>query len=294
MLLAIALAFFTWFLVTGREVVETWVDIPLVMTNPPEGMIIEGGLVEKIQVRLRGPKGLVGNLPTQKLTYSLDLGDLGIGEQVVEIAEDNLPLTSTYEVIEIKPNRLRLQVDRQISKKIPVEAAWSGKLDRDYKLLDVVAAPDLVEIRGPETKLRKISKAKLVMEESFPEEVPESWVEDVPIELPEEIEASPAQVRVEAFFGPKTREIWVKLPLNVEAPDGFKVSVPQNYVRLLMEGPIKLFRNNEFRKDMSATLLFGIELAPGKYDLTYDVVLPEGCRLLKMNPETVKTTLKKK
>lgn len=293
MLLALALAFFTWFLVTGREVVETWVDMPLVVTNPPEGLIIEDGLVDKIQVRLRGPKGLVGNLPTQKLSYSLDLSDLKIGEQVVEIMADKLPLTSTYEVIELKPNRLRLQVDRRIAKTIPVEAAWSGELNRDYKLLDVIAEPDTVEIRGPETKLRKISKAKLVMDENFPEDVPETWGENVAIELPEEIEASPAQVHVEALFGPKTREIWVKLPLQVEAPDGFRVSVPQDYVRLLIEGPIRLFRNSEFRKDMAATLLFGIELNPGKHDLIYDVTLPEGCTLLKMNPETITATLKK-
>lgn len=293
-LLAVAMACFTWFLVTGREVVETWVDMPLVVTNPPEGVIIEDGLVDKIQVRLRGPKGLVGNLTSQNLTYSLDLSDLKIGQQVVEISSDNLPLTTTYEIIEIKPNRLKLHVDRRISKKIALEPAWSGKLNGDYKLLDVIVAPDLVEIRGPETKLRKISKAKVILHEDFPDEVPRNWVENVALELAEEIESSPGQVRVEAFFGPKTREIWVKLPLAVGAPDGFKVSVPQDYVRLLIEGPIKLFRNNEYRKEMAATLLFGTELAAGKYDLAYDVILPEGCRLLKMNPETVKTTLKKK
>lgn len=293
-ILAVALAFFTWFLVTGREVIETWVEMPLVVTNPPEGVIIEDGLVEKIQVRLRGPKGLVDNLASQNLSYSLDLSDIEIGQQVLEIMAERLPLTSTYEIIEIKPNRLKLHVDRRIAKKIAVEASWSGKLSSDYKLLDVVASPNIVEISGPETKLRKISKTKVVMLEDFPEEVPRNWVEDVALELPEEISASPGQVRVEAFFGPKTRDIWVKIPLAVEAPDGFTVSVPQNYVRLFIEGPIRLFRNNEFRKEMSAVLLFGPDLAAGKYDLAYDVVLPEGCRLLKMNPETVKTTLKKK
>lgn len=294
MLLAIALALFTWFLVTGREVVETWVEMPVVMTNPPEGMIIEDGLVDKIQVRLRGPKGLVDSLSTQNLSYSLDVSKLKIGQQVMEIDSSKLPLTSSYEVIDIKPNRLTLTVDRRISKKIALESAWSGKLNSDYKLLEVIAAPDLVEIRGPETVLRKISKAKVILREDFPVEVPRNWVEDVGIELPEEVEASPGQVRVEAFFGPKTRDIWVKLPLTVETPAGFKASPVQDFVRLHIEGPIALFRNNEYRDSMNATLLFGGEMAPGKFDLEYDVVLPDGCRLLKKNPETVKTTVKTK
>lgn len=293
MFLAVALAIFTWFLVTGREVVETWLEMPVVMTNPPEGMIIEGGLVEKIQVRLRGPKGLVDSLASQHLTYPLDISDLNIGQQVVDIKPENLPLTASYEVIEVKPNRLKLLVDRRTSKKIALEPAWSGKLNADYKLLEVVAAPDLVEIRGPETKLRKISKAKVVLKEDFPEEVPRNWVEDVGIELPEEIEASPGQVRMEAFFGPKTRDIWVKLPLTVLAPEGYKATVAQDYVRLHIEGPVYLFRNNEYRKEMEAALVFGSETASGKFDLEYDVVLPKDCRLLKRNPETVKTTIKK-
>lgn len=292
-ILSIALAVFTWFLVTGREVVETWVDMPVVMTNPPEGLIIGEGLVDKIQVRLRGPKGLVGNLPSQNLTYPLDVSKLKVGEQVVDIDYGKIPLPSTYEIIEAKPSRLKLMVDRRITKQIAVEAAWAGDINSDYKLREIVASPDVIEIRGPQTLLRKIAKTRVVMKEDFPNEVPRSWAKDVALELPEEVEASPGQVHVEAFFGPKTRLIWVKVPLEVEPPAGYKVSVSQDYVRLQIEGPVFLFRDNEFRKDVSAKLLFNAELSPGKSDLDYDVVLPEGCRLEKKNPELVITTLKK-
>ena len=270
-LLSLALAIFTWFLVTGRGVVETWVDMPVVMTNPPEGLIIEDGLVDKIQVRLRGPKGLVGNLSSQNLTYPIDVSKLKIGEQVVDIDFSKIPLSSTYEIIEVKPNRLNLKVDRRITKKIGVEAAWSGKINPDYQLQEIMVSPDLVVIRGPETMLRKIMKAKVVMKEDFPEDVPISWGENVGLELPDKIEASPGQVRVEAFFGPKTRQVWVKLPLEVQAPEGYKISVAQDFVRLQIEGPISLFRDNEYRNDMVAKLVFGDEVVPGKFDLEYDV-----------------------
>jgi len=292
-ILALALAVFTWFLVTGREVVESWVDMPVVMTNPPEGLIIEDGLVDKIQVRLRGPKGLVGNLATQNTPYHVDVSNLKIGMQVVDIDASNIPLPSTYEIIEVKPNRLKLTVDRRISKEIEVEAAWSGDLNSDYKLQEVISVPSVVVVRGPETVLRKISKARAVMKEDFPEDVPASWAEDVGLELAPEIEASPGQVRVEALFGPQTRQIWVKVPLEVQAPEGYKASVSQKFVRLLIEGPIYLFRDNEYRKDVVVSLLFGSEMTPGKFDLDYDVVLPDGCRLEKKNPETVTTILKK-
>lgn len=287
-LLSLALAIFTWFLVTGREVVETWIDMPVVMTNPPEGLIIQDGLVDKIQIRLRGPKGLVGNLVSEKLTYPVDVSKLKIGEQIVDIDSSKLPLPSTFEIIEVKPNRLKLIVDRRISKDVSIEAAWAGKIHPDYKLQEVRVSPDMVAIRGPETLLRKITKARVVMKEDFPESVPASWSEDVGLELPQEIEASPGQVRVEALFGPKTREVWVKIPLEVQAPDGYKASVAQDYVRLLVEGPISLFRNNEYRKDMHATLLFDSQTAQGQFDLAYGVSLPEGCRVERRIPRLFK------
>lgn len=292
-ILSVALAVFTWFLVTGREVVESWVDMPLVMTNPSEGLIIEDGLVDKIQIRLRGPKGLVNNLSSQNLSYPVDVSNLKIGERVVEIETSKIPLSSTYEIIEVKPNRLKLKVDRRISKKIAVEAAWAGNLNSDYQLQEVAASPDLVILRGPETMLRKISKTRVVLNEDFPEDVPRSWAEDVALELPEEIEASPGQVRVEAFFTPKTRQIWIKVPLEFQSPEGYQVSVAQKYVRLLIEGPVFLFHDDDFRKEINATLVFGSSMAPGKYELDFDVNLPDDCRLEKRNPETVTTTLKK-
>ncbi|WP_272700104.1 CdaR family protein [Desulfovibrio sp. Fe33] len=292
-LLSIALAVFTWFLVTGREVVETWVDMPVVMTNPPEGLIIEDGLVDKIQVRLRGPKGLVGNLSSQNLVYPANVSNLKVGEQVVDIDTSKIPLSSTYEIIEVRPNRLRLTVDRRISKKIAVEAAWAGNLNSDYRLQEVTASPDVVVIRGPETLLRKISKTRVVLKGDFPEDVPRSWAEDVAVEVPDEIEASPGQVNAEAFFEPKTREIWVKVPIEFQDPEGFKATVQQRYVRLLLEGPVFLFHDDDYRKSIIATVSFGKKVAEGEFELNYEVTLPEGCRLEKKNPETVTTVIKK-
>ncbi|WP_285905471.1 CdaR family protein [Pseudodesulfovibrio pelocollis] len=294
MLLALGLAIFTWFLVTGREVIETWVEMPVIMTNPPEGLMIEEGMIDKIQVRLRGPKGLVGNLASQTLNYPLDVSRLGVGQQVVEIDASRLPLSSAYEIIEVRPNRLRLMVDRRMTKVIELEAAWSGQLNQDYVLREVRVTPAQVEVRGPETKLRKLTAIKVVMHEDFPDTVPARWAEDVGVEVPDEIRPSPARVRVEAFFGPKTREIWVKLPLSFDEPKGFRAAVAQDYVRLLIEGPIALFRNNDYRNDMAATLLFPGKPAEGRFDFEFAVTLPEGCSLVRRNPETITTTLTKR
>lgn len=291
-LLAIMLSVFSWFLVTGREKVEVLVDMSLVMTNPPEGLIIESGLPNGLKVRVRGSKGLVRSLVDKTLTYPLDVSDLDAGETVVDIREDRVPLSAAYEIVEIKPNRLVLQVDRIARKTIGVEAAWKGDINPDYELVEVKAIPDVVRIKGPETVLKKISRTRVVVSEDFTDEVPVTWEHEQALALPDAVEAIPGQVRVEIRFASKSRQIWVKIPLTVNAPEGIRVKTKQDYVRLLLEGPVYLFRDMEFRKDMSAEVTVPEGMKPGQYELDYTVRLPEGCRLERQNPETIKAVIR--
>lgn len=290
-LLAFVLSIFSWFLVTGREKVEVLTDMSIVMTNPPEGLIIESGLPDSIKLRVRGPKGLVRSLVNKTITYPLDISDLNVGETVLDIREDKVPLSAAYDIVEIKPNRLVLKVDKVSEKKIPVEGDWKGNINPDFELSNINLFPNEVDIKGAETVLRKISKTKLVVKEDFPEDVPEKWEQELALDLPENVEANPGQVKVELEFAPKMRQIWVKIPLTVNAPEGIRVKTRQDYVRLLLEGPVYLFRDREFRKDMSAILKYPDELRKGKLDLEYEVVLPEGCRLERRNPEFIGTVI---
>ncbi|WP_147821106.1 CdaR family protein [Salidesulfovibrio onnuriiensis] len=291
-LLAIMLSVFSWFLVTGREKVEVLADMSLVMTNPPEGLIIESGLPDQIKVRVRGSKGLVRSLVDKTLTYPLDVSGLAVGETVVEIREDAVPLSSAYEIVEIKPNRLVLKVDRIARKDIAVEGAWKGNINPDYELVGAVTVPEVVRVKGPETVLKKITRTKVTVDEDFLDEVPANWKHEQALDLPPDVEATPGQVSVELRFAPKMREIWVKIPLTVIAPEGKRVKTKQDYVRLLLDGPVYLFRDQEFRKDMAAEITVAAGQPVGTYDYDYMVRLPEGCRLKRKNPERIRTEIR--
>jgi YbbR domain-containing protein len=262
------------------------------MTNPPEGLIIESGLPDHIKVRVRGPKGLVRSLVEKTLTYPLDISNLEVGESVVDIREDRVPLSAAFDIVEIKPNRLVLKVDRMASKDIRVEAGWKGTINPDYELSRAEVEPDMVELRGPETVLRKISFNKVIVREDFSEEVPSLWEREVALDLPASVEASPGQVKAILHFSPKMRQIWVKIPLTVQSPEGIRVKPRQDYVRLLLEGPVYLFRDRQFRNDVAAVIKVGEDARAGKYEMGYTVLLPDDCRLERKNPETISLTIR--
>ena len=79
--LAILLALACWYVVSGQEKVETWLEVPLEFVNLPPQMEITSGLVSKLQVRIRGTSNQVRSLNVGRLAYKLDLGKIGVEPQ---------------------------------------------------------------------------------------------------------------------------------------------------------------------------------------------------------------------
>jgi YbbR domain-containing protein len=293
--IALALAVLTWYLITGREKVEAWVDMGVEMSNAPDGLIIRKGLISKIEVRVRGPKGLVRSLDRRKWTYSLDVSKLKVGENLVDIDRERIPLSMAYEVVEVKPSRLILSVDRLARKEMPVVAEWRGELPKDYKLLEVKTVPELVEVRGAERQVRAMSQVRLLLQNDF-EDPPATWTDDVPIKLAEGVEANPGQVKVTLRFGPEVKAAWVPVPVRLVTTLGTTAQTFVKNVRVQMEAPLPMLREAEAGRaipGLSATVKVPGGLRPGRHALAYEVEAPAGVRVLGNTGATVDVMIRK-
>jgi YbbR domain-containing protein len=280
--IALALAILTWYLITGREKVEAWVDMSVEMTNAPEGLIIRKGLISRIEVRVRGPKGLVRSLDRRKWTYSLDVSRLKVGENLVDIDRERIPLSMAYEVVEVKPSRLILSVDRLAKKELPVTAEWRGALPRDFRLLEVKTVPEMVEVRGAERLVRPMTQVRVLLQNDF-ENPPASWTDDVPIKLAEGLEANPGQVKMTLRFGPEVKTMWVRVPVRLSTTLGTTALPSMRNVRVQVEAPLVLLREAEAGRDIPglvALVKVPGGLKPGRHALPYEVEAPEGVRVV--------------
>ncbi len=294
--IALGLAVLTWYLITGREKVESWVDMGVEMTNAPDGLTIRKGLISKIEVRVRGPKGLVRSLARRKWTYSLDVSRLKVGENLVDIDRERIPLSMAYEVIEVKPSRLILSVDSIARKDVPVSAEWKGALRPDYKLLELKVQPEQVELKGAEKLVRQMTQVRVSVPAEF-DEPPAQWSEDVPIKLAEGMEANPGQVRVTMRFGPEVKTAWVRVPVRVELPSDLALASAPKFVRLSVEGPVGQMREAEAGRDIKG-LAAVVRVAPGAKAGTlsapYELETPPGFRLVERPGATLTLRLNRK
>ncbi len=293
--IALALAILTWYFITGREKVEAWVDMNVEMTNVPNDLTIRKGLVSKIEVRVRGPKGLVRSLDRHKWTYSLDVSRLRVGENLVDIDRERIPLSMAYEVVEIKPSRLILSVDRLSKKTVPVVAEWRGALNPDYRLLEIKTQPELVDVHGAERQVRQMTQARVSAQVDF-DVPPAVWADDVPIKLADGVDATPGQVRVTMRFGPEVKSEWISVPVHIAGAQGLKVRSVPKHLRLEVEAPVYALRDLAAGRDvgsLAATIRLAQPLKPGRHAEHYNISLPEGFRLLSHAPETIQVIVRR-
>ena len=291
LLLAFAMAIFCWYLVTGREKVDTWMTMRVEMTGMPEGLYIKNGMVGSVDVLMRGPRGVARRIEDSQLVYNLNLGKMVPGKNVIVFDAKNIPLPKVYEVVEIRPSRLELEVEKRSTKNVPVKVVLREKVPDGYSMTGVKVTPDSVRLTGPASKLDAIAQAR-TQPVTVPSPPPARFEERVALDVPDDVDASPLAVQVTMEFVGKESEVTLRAPLTLVKPKGRDVDVSPAAVTLRIKGPAALLSDKAFAGLVEASLELKPEIEPGKYVASYRVKMPQGCELIEAKPEKVSLTVK--
>jgi len=284
--LALLLALACWYVVSGQEKVETWLEVPLEFVNLPQQMEITSGLVSKIQVRIRGTSNQVRSLNTGRLAYKLDLGKIQVGSNVIPLVPESMTITSAVEVVEISPTRLDLVADVMVSKSVPVRLDWQGLPGDDVQFKNATIFPDAVTVTGFASALEAVDNIPTV-----PIEVPAdgnlSASGRARLLLPKDVRTPVSSVSYELQFGLITQEMWVKMNLEPVEYSSFTYVFDPKFVRVHLEIPVRLFKDRDWREKLHLVLDPGSNPAIGQSVLRPTPRFPEGVRVLEAKPEEV-------
>ncbi len=154
-LTSISLAFFLWMAVRGEPPAERVITVPLEIVRPVD-MEITGERPSTVELTLRGSaSGMWSAQPVP--SCRIDLQDAAEGEHVVSLTQANvrLPRASGLEVVAIRPARVRLVLERTITRIVPVEVS-RGDPPLDLEVYAVSVTPASVIISGPRTQVQAI------------------------------------------------------------------------------------------------------------------------------------------
>jgi YbbR domain-containing protein len=155
--LSLLIAFGLWSFVNfGERDTEASLNVPLELRNIPAHLMITSPRVDFVNLRVTGPRTLLGRIDKARLSVGLDLGGVRAGPAVFRVAAEALNLPRGVKVLRINPSQVTLELERVGHKSVPVHLRLVGKPPADLQVGDTKVSPETVQVTGPASDVDEI------------------------------------------------------------------------------------------------------------------------------------------
>lgn len=128
-LMALGLAILLWVFVTverrGERPAEKVVEAT-VTYNPPPAMVILDPEA-KVRVRLRGSERAIRRVNPYQIDVQVEVDEPVVGLHEVQLRPENVLMPEGLEVASLEPSVLRVRLDREVRRLLPVEVPLTGE-----------------------------------------------------------------------------------------------------------------------------------------------------------------------
>ena len=153
-ILAIMGALAVWFAASfvKREHQSEKVIDAAVTYNAPRGFVILDP-VQSVKVRLRGPDRAIRSLAPQVVDVVVEIPRAEAGSVELPISFDQVLRPVGISVLAVEPNSIRLRLDRELVRELPVKPRLTGEPAGGVIALEPIARPPRVRVSGPHSEV---------------------------------------------------------------------------------------------------------------------------------------------
>ena len=167
LLLAFILAMVVWVVAMQQQnpvVTKLITGVPVTIQNKPEDLALadqQPGLPKEVDVRVRGPQGILDTLTISDFTATIDLSGASPGTQSVPIeVKSNF---SSVQVLDVLPDAAVVYLVRNAKKEVPVVANLIGDPPFGFIASSPIITPTTIVVSGPEPKVEKVVQAEIAV-----------------------------------------------------------------------------------------------------------------------------------
>lgn len=208
-LVSVALAVALWMAVSGEEVVERGLRVPLELQQFPAGLELSGEPPTVVDVRVRGGSGTLSRMATGDVVAVLDLRAARPGRGLFQVTPDDVRAPFGVEVVQVAPSSVVMVFEKTATRQVPVVAEIDGDPAPGFVVGKVTTDPETVEVTGAESSVARVTEALTGPVSVSGARAPVT--ETVSIGLLDPLlrlkTPRPANVRVEVLPGPRERAL---------------------------------------------------------------------------------------
>jgi YbbR domain-containing protein len=289
-LLSLLIASSLWFFVNfGERDSEESLKVPLELRNIPANLMITSPGVDFIDVRVSGPRALLGRIDRTRLSIGLELGGVRPGPAVFRVDAASLNLPRGVEAVRINPAQLTLQLERVGHKSVPVRLRLAGKPLPDLQVADTKVSPETVQITGPALNIREVAAVNTELLDVSAATAGtidrELWLEPAGDYISFSANRVAAQVRIEEVVASREFKGVAVDVRNANTP----YRLTPDRLRFTVRGPKRLVSNLEL--DRGAVYIDADGIPMGQHVVKPHVELPPGVEVVSSDPARVRLSL---
>lgn len=290
--LAVLLALVLWLTVAGEQTVERTLRVPLELRNVPAELEIVGDPPMTVDVRVRGSSALLSRMDPGDVVALLDLEGARAGSRLFHLRADEVRGPYGVEVAQITPSTVALELEKSDRRSVPVTPAVEGDPAPGYVLGRATATPAMVEVIGPESRLRDLASAttepvSVAGQRANVTDVVTIGVSDTALRLAEN---QTATVVVEVLPAPVERD-FTGVPVrwrNLGA--GLSARIQPSVARVTIRGRLPAL--DAVRAETIDAFVDLAGLGPGLYNLRVQIDATQHFGVSATDPSVVQVTIK--
>jgi YbbR domain-containing protein len=157
--LSTLVAILLWLVVAGERVVERVMRAPVEFQNLPAGLELVGNPPDTVEVRLKGSSGALSRMAAGDMAAVIDLSTARPGRRLFHIAQNQVNVPYGIEIVQVGPSTLTMEFEMSGIRKVKVEPDIDGHPAAGYEVTQVTSDPEMVEVAGPESALKRLQAA---------------------------------------------------------------------------------------------------------------------------------------
>jgi len=160
-LVSLGLALVLWLLLVPSEKMssEKSLAIPLETLNVPDGLEIVDRPEATVDVTLRAPSRVLGQIGPSELVAGLDLARATVLQQEYPLHKSMIAVPPGVEVVKISPSKLTIRLERTFQAPIEVHPTLRGRPAQGFRVARTEIEPSDVTVQGPESLVKAAQAA---------------------------------------------------------------------------------------------------------------------------------------
>ena len=286
---SITLAALLWLIVSGEQIVERAMRVPLEFTNLPAQLELVGDPPTVADVRIRGSSGALSRVAAGELVAVVDLRTARTGQRLFHLAPSDVRSPFGIDVVQITPSNVSMRFEPSAVKAIPIVPGVEGEPAPGFVVGTVVADPPTVEVLGPASALSGLTEA--ITEPVSVAGASKTVTESVTVGSPDPMVRlrQPVTTRVTVSITAAPVE-WEIRDVAVQVRNAARpVQMVTKQVNVRVRGPSESRNHNA--ADFDASVDVG-GLGPGQYELPVRIVPPSRVGVITVTPAQVKVRVR--